>query len=142
MNENQSNKNKGLVLAIVIVIIFIAVIFGIMRSISNKPVVETPSPGPVMTEVDLIGTYVCLPHRNTSGATTMECAFGLQVENGDYYALDMSAVTFPADSFNTGDKIRVTGKLTDKSFEQTNIWNTYNIVGGIRVVSINKMLAM
>lgn len=33
------------------------------------------------------GTVVCLPHRKTSGPITLECAIGLEDEQGNYYGL-------------------------------------------------------
>lgn len=33
------------------------------------------------------GRLVCLPHKNTEGPQTMECAFGLRTDNGIYYAV-------------------------------------------------------
>jgi hypothetical protein len=56
-------------------------------------------------EVTLAGTIVCLPHRNSSGPQTLECAYGLHGDDGQYYGLtDMAAprttlvTTFPTDS--------------------------------------------
>jgi hypothetical protein len=39
------------------------------------------------TPISVRGTMVCLPHKDTSGPQTMECAFGLKADDGRYYAL-------------------------------------------------------
>lgn len=49
----------------------------------KQPVVGIPSSG----EIIIKGEIVCLPHKNTKGAQTMECAFGLKDEQGRYYGL-------------------------------------------------------
>lgn len=64
-------------------------------------------------EITLNGSYVCLPHRDTNGPETMECALGMQAENGMYYGLDTSNLsTGVATAFTMGDAIRVQGFLT------------------------------
>jgi hypothetical protein len=56
---------------------------GLLRfSIKSNPS-ATPTPG----RVSLKGQMVCLPHKNTSGLQTLECAFGLLGDDGKYYGL-------------------------------------------------------
>jgi len=61
----------------------------------------------------IVGFWECLPHKNTSGPQTMECAFGIAVDQSDgHYAIDTSLMsTYPVD-FPTGTKVRVTGIVT------------------------------
>jgi hypothetical protein len=40
-----------------------------------------------MADFKVQGRFVCLPHWNTSGPQTLECAFGLLDEAGNYYGL-------------------------------------------------------
>lgn len=66
-------------------------------------------------EVTLLGSYICLPHVDTSGPQTMECAFGLETDEGDNYALDTSELA-PGIflDFETGDRLEVVGDLTSR----------------------------
>jgi hypothetical protein len=137
------NKNSNLIISIVIVLVVIGLISWAVKSSRNNMVNENPivTPTPIDDNATqtFTGTYVCLPHRDTSGPTTLECAFGLQTDDGSYYALDMTAVTILADSINTEDRVRVEGRLMGPEFKNTNTWNIYNIVGGIKVVGIEKI---
>jgi|GEM_PF-1512415 len=45
--------------------------------------IAIPVPGPITIE----GSMVCLPHRDTEGQQTMECAFGLLDDESRYFAL-------------------------------------------------------
>lgn len=85
----------------------------------------------------LTGTYSCLPHRG-SGPHTMECAFGIRLDDGVHYALDFSAYSsLTGMTIATGERIRVEGELTPLSMipegERIRI---YDIQGVMRVSSI------
>ena len=54
---------------------------------------QTPADNRAMLE----GEFVCLPHTDTTGPQTEECAFGLKTADGKYYALDLGPL-----SQNTG----------------------------------------
>ena len=51
------------------------------RQLTAEELVEIISP------IEIIGTFTCLPHWDMSGPVTQECAFGLKTEAGDYYVL-------------------------------------------------------
>ncbi len=46
-----------------------------------------PEDAPPAGEITLVGTMVCLPHWDTKGPQTLECAFGLEDQEGRYYGL-------------------------------------------------------
>lgn len=77
-------------------------------------------------QTTLTGESVCLPHKDTSGPQTLECAFGLRTDDNRYYALE-----FPNNVMNVefGKRIEVTGTLT------TGGDSIYDIVGSIKVES-------
>lgn len=58
------------------------------------------------------GTVVCLPHKNTDGPQTLECATGLKTDEGKYYALhgDDTGHTL-ATAAGSDKKVRITGDL-------------------------------
>lgn len=82
-------------------------------------------------EVSMIGTYTCLPHADTSGPQTLECAFGIQEEStGDYYALDTQFLdTNLFMTLATNTKVKVDGLLTPVEMLSSTSWQKYNIKG-------------
>lgn len=75
------------------------------------------------------GKVVCLPHRNTSGPHTLECAIGLQTDDGSYYQLQTDQSDGQLGTNAGSDKrFRVTGALDETPSEK------YQSVGTISVV--------
>lgn len=115
--------NKNIVMRIILLLIASALIlFGLAYAKIPKPyLLDSPvSPSPIPSSpaytsgmpITLSGEFVCLPHRNTSGPQTMECAFGLKTPEGMYYALRDSDPTYKhISSIATGKKGTVTGML-------------------------------
>ena len=90
-------------------------------------------------QVTLSGTSVCLPHRDTSGFHTMECAYGLKTADGSHYALDLSVPrqNFFMD-FPTHEEVTLKGTLVPLKDIDERTWDTYDIVGQLRVTSIHR----
>lgn len=84
----------------------------------------------------LEGEYVCLPHRNTSGAITLECAFGLKTQTDEYYALDFGDNIPPTNSV-TGQNVVLEGIVTPIESLSTNQWQKYDIEG---IFSVEKTI--
>lgn len=60
--------------------------------------------------LEVQGEYECLPHRDQSGPQTMECAFGLEADDGSHYALDFSLLSSDEwMALATGTRIKVEG---------------------------------
>ena len=78
------------------------------------------------------GSITCLPHYGEM--STMECAFGLEVPTGLYYALDMSAV--PNTNLDTNVEVTVTGLLEASSTQNAGLMQEYKIAGVLGVQSI------
>lgn len=98
-----------------------------------------PSTTPASSgEISVKGTYTCLPHKNTDGPQTMECALGMKTDKGLYYALDTSAVSPNPFDMATGQNISVTGTLVAKNALNSNQWNIYPIEGIIKVSKWSK----
>jgi hypothetical protein len=84
------------------------------------------------------GVFTCLPHANTSGPQTDECALGIGRDQSDaFFALDLQDVGYDAISrVGTGSKIKVEGMMTPANQLSSNHWQKYRIDGIIRVTSI------
>lgn len=88
----------------------------------------------------LSGTFGCLPHRDTDGPVTMECAFGIHADNGSYYALDTSAIAMERImAISSGSRIRVTGVVVPIEALSSDQWLTYDIEGIMRVESLTQL---
>ncbi len=89
--------------------------------------------------ITFTGEYLCLPHKDTTGPQTMECAFGLKTDTGTYYSLDFSRASFSVDAFKTGDRLSVTGTVTPVEALSSDHWQKYPIVGILSVMSAEKV---
>lgn len=83
--------------------------------------------------VTIRGEVVCLPHKNTSGPQTLECALGLKDKRGDYYALRDPQQRFVM-TLNTGSVVAATGTLV----EYSGMPDKYDVVGILEVTAMNK----
>jgi len=78
---------------IIATLVVIAIIVGAFWLFGSEKEMEISnndsSPDNMLSEgqVSVIGTLVCLPHRDMDGPQTLECAFGLRDMNGKYYSL-------------------------------------------------------
>lgn len=89
----------------------------------------------------LQGTTVCLPHKDTSGPVTLECAIGLQALSGDYYVLDLAnrSPEGPEDLFSVVGEIQVSGYFTPIELLSTDMWQKYDVVGIMSVTEVVEM---
>jgi hypothetical protein len=87
------------------------------------------------------GTYVCLPHKNTAGPQTMECAFGLRAEDGTHYALDLTILreSDAIPGLITEEPVRIEGTFVPVEHLRTGQWSRYHIQGIIRVTSLTEL---
>lgn len=83
----------------------------------------------------LSGTYVCLPHLDTSGPQTEECAFGLQVDDV-YYAVNFGASAEAMNQFQSGAHITAEGFIVPRVALSTDQWAKYNMSGVFTVTRI------
>lgn len=88
--------------------------------------------------ITVVGYWECLPHKDTTGPQTMECAFGVAVDQSDgHYAIDTRLMSaYPVD-FPTGTKVRVEGVMTPAN--QLSSVQKYDIDGVISATTIEKI---
>lgn len=87
--------------------------------------------------VTLSGTYVCLPHRDTTGPQTKECAFGIRTDEGDYYAVNFGSSANAMEQFQSGAYIRAEGFIVIREALSSDHWQKYDMKG---IFTITKML--
>ncbi len=84
-------------------------------------------------ETTLSGTFDCLPHKDTSGGQTMECAFGILADDGFYYALRIDDFEM-LNSFQAGQRGTVQGLFVP--VEQIDGGSIYDIHGVVNVTQV------
>ncbi len=135
---------KNIVIAVIVLLLLIS---GGWYVASIPTVTESPEQNSgtfpdtdqiVPRNITVEGYWECLPHKDTTGPQTLECAFGIKTERGDgHYAIDTRLMsTYPIDS-PTGAKVRVTGILTP--VEMLSSIQRYDIDGIISATSIEKI---
>lgn len=119
-------KNSHLVIGVVVILVAVAAYFLFIKS----PTTETPQDlDPTPQSVTLSGTYVCLPHADTTGPQTEECAFGLQTDDGEYYAVNFGASANAMTQFQSGAHITAEGFVVIKEALSSDQWQKYNMKG-------------
>ncbi|MFM2357679.1 MAG: hypothetical protein RJA61_416 [Candidatus Parcubacteria bacterium] len=102
----------------------------------SKPVDGTDL-DPTPRNVTLSGTYVCLPHVDTSGPQTEECAFGLKTDGGLYYAVNFGASASAMEQFQSGAHITADGFVVIREALSSDHWAKYDMEG---IFTITKMI--
>lgn len=107
----------------------------ILKSVGNSNDASS-----IPKDITISGTYVCLPHINTAGPQTMECAYGLLTSEGKYYGLDLQKLIPSIPTITIGEKVSVTGLFVKLEALSTDFWQKYPIEGIISVTSVPKKL--
>jgi hypothetical protein len=96
-----------------------------------------PTPAEGYTIVEYTGEYICLVPKDTGGAVTLECSYGLKLSNGLMYALDLSSIG-NIENILLGDQLEVEGTLIPIEAVSSDHMNKYKIEGIIEVITWNK----
>jgi hypothetical protein len=100
------------------------------------PQCKTPD-GKTFTDTNatttLEGTAVCLPHKDTDGPQTLECAIGIKTIDGTYYGISGDKERKLSDIAGSDQKIRVTGTVENVNH------SIYNITQLISVKSVEEI---
>ncbi|MES2930749.1 MAG: hypothetical protein V4665_03115 [Patescibacteria group bacterium] len=130
----MTSYHKNLVGSLIIIIIACIGGYLLARSSIDTASVELD---PTPYSVTLSGTYVCLPHLDTKGPQTEECAFGLQTDDGVYYAVNFGASADAMNQFQTRAHITAEGFVVIKEALSSDQWAKYNMKG---IFTITKMI--
>jgi hypothetical protein len=91
-------------------------------------------------QITMKATWECLPHKDTSGPQTMECAFGVQDQHGKkHYAIDTNQLQGGPIDFPTGTSVELEGTYVAAEMLNNDAWQKYDIQGIISVTSIRKI---
>lgn len=125
MSSNPGKKKMITILLVSIVGLILGFLllnnFTRLENSGDDTAIFTPYEG------TLTGEYVCLPHKDTSGPQTMECAFGIRTTEGDYYAIDYGDNDII--DFNAGREATLYGRVTPIELLSTDHWRIYDVDG-------------
>lgn len=85
-----------------------------------------------LKEITVTGTTICLPHKNSSGPQTLECALGIKADDGNNYALNDPGWRFLIGTGN-GVRVEIAGKLSKNQNDK------YDSAGVIEIVNLKKL---
>lgn len=83
-------------------------------------------------QITVTGMTICLPHRNTSGPQTMECALGLKGDDGKNYGLNDPGWKYLINLGNNKN-VKVTGSLDSREDIK------YDSVGVITITGLSEI---
>lgn len=86
-------------------------------------------------QVTMTGTFLCLPHKVQGEFETQECAFGIQTEDGKYYAVDFGLSSTSGIEPNVGEKFSAQGILVPIEQLSSDRWQNYPVEGIFSVTS-------
>ncbi len=128
--HNMKNKKQFIIVSLLVVLLGVAILIvlqskDIVRDYSNaKPEDIVPY------RTKLAGEYVCLPHKDTTGPVTQECAFGVKLDDGTYYAISFNLMSAIVPDIATGNRIYANGTITPiEMLSSTHLRDTYDIKG-------------
>jgi hypothetical protein len=84
----------------------------------------------------LSGVYECLPHADTTGPQTEECAFGVRTDDGEYYAVNFGQSAGAMEQFKAGAHIVAEGFMIPKEALTDKTWDTYLMKGMFTVTKL------
>lgn len=127
MRYHERMTTLGKLLVGVVVIIIVGVGYYLVGRVPAEepriPIDATPQ------QMTIAGTYVCLPHLDTTGPQTEECAFGIKTDNGDYYAINFGQSAGAMEEFQSGAHISAEGFVVVKEALSDAQWAKYNMKG-------------
>lgn len=119
------------IILIIAVILVGALLWWFFTQDANIDTIDLPAEGTLTIQ----GEIVCLPHRDSDGPQTLECAYGLEGDDMNFYALrDQEAPlsTSTITSFPTGTLVTVVGEFTIEEDDR------YATVGALEIRSITR----
>lgn len=132
---DQYMKTKLLISLVLGIVLIGAVTFWIQKDRASAPSLppENAQDLPLKEGIVTIrGEVICLPHKDTSGPQTLECAIGIRDDKGTNYALRADD---PSETGSlTGKRVQVSGKL-----QPPDSTSKYNTAGTLLVQSIKQL---
>ncbi len=128
MTQNNFPKGKS---TLIIVGLALAVLVGLFLVFNNyiykTKQITTNNFEPY--RATLTGVQTCLPHKDTEGPQTLECAIGMKTDTGEYYVLDLNLMSQSGINISDGERFTASGVITPIERLNTDQWQKYNVKG-------------
>lgn len=118
---------KTIIIISVIVLALVGAFYAFNSYIYNEKQAGTENFEP--QRMTLTGKQACLPHKDKTGPQTLECAIGMQADNGFYYALDFGLMSQTPPELYGGESFRASGIFTPIERLSSDYMQKYDIVG-------------
>lgn len=128
---HMNSKNKQTIISTIIL-----VVTGVIGAVIIRSHPIDTSRDTMKENVILSGTYVCLPHIDTSGPQTQECAFGFETDDGIYYAVNFGASENAMQQFQGGMHITAKGFVVAKESLSSDQWAKYTMQGMFTITQV------
>jgi hypothetical protein len=133
MKKKRIHKKPFLIIFVGAALLVVAILASIGILLDTMTLRNESSTAPGQGLISIKGVVLCLPHKDTSGPQTLECAFGLKDENGRYYGLKDSDPGYKnVGNLPMNEPVEVTGSLKKETS------TTYPTVGTIEVTKITR----
>lgn len=131
MKKQQTPKNRKFVLVGVIILAILTIVgLSIVATVAMQQ-----SKGALnqhkTTVLNMRGEAVCLPKKDMDAPQTQECAYGIKVSNGTYYALAKLDATNGSIPLQTGQTLLVSGTLLPADKDEI-----YNVAGTVEMYAV------
>lgn len=116
---NQKRSRKKLIIGVSAAVLVVAgAAFFMLGGIEKVRAMLQPKAQE--QSVTLSGKLVCLPHADGSEPSTLECALGMQTDDGKYYGLSSAKSAELSESTGADKHIKISGTLrssTDSTYK-------------------------
>ena len=134
---NLKNFFVGRTIGLIVLLIIVGTIAGFL-ALNNY--IYKEKQGGSETFVPYRGTFTgvqtCLPHKDTTGPQTLECAICIKTDSGEYYALDFNLMSQIPIKIQNGERFTASGIVTPIENLNTNQWGKYNVQGIFSVTDL------
>lgn len=122
-----SSSNRTYITLVIVLLVTVGILAAYLLTVAASKNTARDLPA----RADTTGILVCLPHKNSDGPQTLECAYGLRTDDGVHYGLKDLPVTCTQEA--VGARLRVSGSLARPDTD-----NIYDIIGIITTETCTK----
>lgn len=127
---------KKKTLLVLLAILFSPFIFLRIFHVNSSSIPSPILPTGVIAQgssITVTGTVTCLPHKDTKGPQTLECAFGIKADDGKYYGVYDPTMQYVT-TLSNGKKVTIKGNLDTSAVSKSQ----YPIEGAITVTTLTQ----
>lgn len=128
-----SNKNTKKFIAVLSLVLLLSLaLWYLVTHFGSQKQNDIPPAG----HIKIQGNIVCLPHKDTNGPQTLECAFGLKDDSGRYFALRDSDPGYKnITGAGTEARVEIEGEFTPQ------VDTKYQSIGVIEITTLTEIIA-